>query len=301
MELLRVSPYTTTNVEFEVPSGYTDETFTINIIDMADLSLTSSTTVSSEGETITVSLSARYDSDYDIVIMDSQEDILFTELYEIRRPYTDPTALGETATEIAESTKYEEISRAVIDSIIPQGFYYKKQTIEISGMGADYLPLWINAKKILKVYENNVLVYDAADPDSYTRAFEIIKDKTAIVETYADRINRAEAKPLYMPTASSDSIDTKIGYRGFPETYDYRIVLETGYTRVPSDIKRAVELLIEDISCGKLDYYKRYMASYATDQFKIGFDSRVFEGTGNIIVDKILSKYAKSIIRPGVL
>jgi len=151
------------------------------------------------------------------------------------------------------------------------------------------------------LYENNVLVYDADSPELYTRAFEIIKDKTAIVETYTDRINRAEGKPLYMPTASSDLLDTKIGYRGFPETYDYRIILEVGYPRVPSDIKKATDLLVDDIECGKLDYYKRYMASYSTDQFKIGFDSRVFEGTGNIIVDKILSKYAKSIRSVGVL
>jgi hypothetical protein len=301
MELLRVSPYTTTTVDVEVPSGYDDEAFTINIIDMADLSLTTSTTTASTGDTISVSLSARYDSDYDVVIMDSQDDIVHTELYEVRRAYTDPNSLGETATEISKFVKYEEMSRAVIDSIIPQGFYYKKQTLEISGMGSDYLPLWVDAKKILKVYENNVLVYDVSDPDSYTRSFEITKDKTAIVESYEDRINRAEGKPLYMPTASSDLLDTKLAYRGFPENYDYRIVIEAGHVRVPSDIKRATELLIEDIDCGKLDYYKRYMASYSTDQFKIGFDSRVFEGTGNIIVDKILSKYAKSIVRPGVL
>jgi len=301
MEILRVSPYTTTSIGVEVPSDYEDETFTINIIDMADLSLSTSTIVASEGETITVSLPARYDSDYDVVIMDSEDDIIHTELYEVRRPYTSPESLGTTATEIDKFTKYEELSRAIIDSVIPSGFYYKKQTLEISGMGSDYLPLWIDAKKILKVYENNVLVYDAAEPDLYTRSFEIIKDKTAIVESYEDRINRAEGKPLYMPTASSDLLDTKLAYRGFPDTYDYRIVLEVGHVRVPSDIRRAVELLIDDIDCGKLDYYKRYMASYSTDQFKIGFDSRVFEGTGNIIVDKILSKYAKSIVRPGVL
>lgn len=301
MEILRVSPYTTTTIAVDVPSGYEDETFTINIIDMADLSLTTSTTVASEGDEISVTLSAHYDSDYDVVIMDSQDDIIHTELYEIRRPYTDPEALGTTATEITKFTGYEEMARAVIDSVIPQGFYYKKQTIEVSGNGADYLPLWINAKKILKVYENNVLVYDADDAESFTRSFEILKDKTAIVESYADRINRAEGKPLYMPTASSDLLDTKIGYRGFPETYDYRIVLEAGYPRVPSDIKKATDLLVDDIDCGRLDYYKRYMASYSTDQFKIGFDSKMFEGTGNIIVDKILSKYAKSIVRPGVL
>jgi hypothetical protein len=90
-------------------------------------------------------------------------------------------------------------------------------------------------------------------------------------------------------------------YRGFGITWDYRITVEHGYTTVPSDIVRATEMLIHDIECGKLDYYKRFISSYNTDQFRIQFDKGLFEGTGNIIVDKILSKYAKSITKIGVL
>ena len=60
-------------------------------------------------------------------------------------------------------------------------------------------------------------------------------------------------------------------------------------------------MLIEDIKCGKLDYYKRYITSYNTDLFKIQFDKSMFDGTGNYIVDKILEKYEFNITRPGVL
>jgi len=60
-------------------------------------------------------------------------------------------------------------------------------------------------------------------------------------------------------------------------------------------------MLIEDIKCGKMDYYKRYVKSFSTDQYKIEYDKRLIEGTGNILVDKILSRYKETIIRPGVL
>jgi hypothetical protein len=60
-------------------------------------------------------------------------------------------------------------------------------------------------------------------------------------------------------------------------------------------------MLIYDIKCGKLDYYKRYVKNYSTDQFKIQYDERLIDGTGNILVDKILDKYKETIIRPGVL
>ena len=70
---------------------------------------------------------------------------------------------------------------------------------------------------------------------------------------------------------------------------------------MPNDITDATKMLIEDIKCGKLDYYKRYVNKYSTDQFKIEYDKKMIEGTGNILVDKILDKYVETIIRPGVL
>ena len=148
-------------------------------------------------------------------------------------------------------------------------------------------------KKILSVYENNKLVED--------RQFEVTPDKTAIVEKSTDNINRAESAPLVLPAASSDSLDPQFVYRGFGKTWDYVITVEYGYPTIPSDIVRATEMLVHDLECGKLDYYKRFISSYNTDQYRIQFDKGLFEGTGNIIVDKILSKYAKSITKIGVL
>jgi hypothetical protein len=79
-------------------------------------------------------------------------------------------------------------------------------------------------------------------------------------------------------------------------------ILETGYKVVPLDIKEATLMLIDDIRCGKLDYYKRYVTSYNTDQFKLQFHKTILDGTGNLLVDKILSKYiADSRVKIGVL
>jgi hypothetical protein len=240
-------------------------------------------------------LPSEYDGSY-IVNVDSTDNYI-----DVVRPYVDPTTKGETATEIADYTKHETIARSIIDSVIIEGFYYKKKMIETTGLGADYIPLWINAKKVLKLYENNVLLFDAADPESYNTSYTITQDNTAIVEVYAGNINRLESARLIMPTSGSDIIDIKYVYRGFPRTFDYTVLLAVGYPNVPTDIVRAAELLIDDIACGKLDYVERYMKSYQTDQFKVGFDNRVFEGTGNFVVDKILSNYAKSITKLGVL
>jgi hypothetical protein len=298
MEILRVSPYAEVPVNFVIPSGVTDADITVTITDMADLSISTSTfTESSSGETLEISLPGKYDSSYRVEIVKdlgtSDEQILQDETYEIVRPYIDPSTKATTASDIAAYALNEEIARAIIDSIIPEGFYYKKKVLHFTGTGADYLPIWDDVKKVLAVYENNKLVED--------RQYEVSSDKTAIIEKSSDNINRAESSPLVLPAAASDSLDPQFVYRGFGKTWDYLITVEYGYTTVPSDIVRATEMLVHDLECGKLDYYKRFISSYNTDQYRIQFDKGLFEGTGNIIVDKILSKYAKSITKLGVL
>ena len=303
MELLRLSPYTSVGFTYTIPASYTtNEVITATITDLADLSSTTQTVTDNAAYVWTITLPAKYDSDYRVVITDASGDVIHDDTYQIRRPYLDPNTLADTASDIAAKTVNEELARAIVDSVIPQGFYYKKTTFETTGLGADYLPLWVDAKKILQVYENNVLVYDASNPAVYVRNFEITKDKTAITQTYTGELNRSESADLILPAGSTDYLDLNFGiWGGFPRTYDYRVVVESGYTAVPSDISRAVSLLITDIECGQLDYYKRYVTAYNTDQFKLQFDKQSFEGTGNILVDKILSKYAKSITRLGVL
>lgn len=298
MEILRVSPYAEVPVNFIIPAGIESADITVTITDMADLSvLTLTFSDSSSEEVIEISLPGKYDSSYRVEIVSdigtSDELILQDETYEIVRPYVDPSKKASTLSDITAYAANEEIARAIIDSIVADGFYYKKKVLNFTGTGSDYLPIWDDVKKVLSVYENNKLVQD--------RQYEVTSDKTAIVEKSTDNINRAESAPLVLPAASSDSLDPQFIYRGFGKTWDYRITVEHGYTAVPSDIVRATEILVHDLECGKLDYYKRFISSYNTDQYRIQFDKGLFEGTGNIIVDKILSKYRKSITSIGVL
>jgi hypothetical protein len=298
MEILRVSPYSDITVGFVVPAGVTSSDITVNVTDMADLSVSTSTLTNiSSGQTIQTILSGKYDSSYRVEIiadLGTEEELeLQDETYEVVRPYVDPNTKATTASDVLEYATNEEIARAVIDSVIPEGFYYKKKVLHFTGTGSDYLPIWDDVKKVLTVYENNKLVED--------RQYEVSSDKTAIIEKSSDNINRAESSPLVLPAAASDYLDPQFVYRGFGKTWDYLVTVEYGYTTVPSDIIRATEMLVHDLECGKLDYYKRFISSYNTDQYRIQFDKGLFEGTGNIIVDKILSKYAKSITKIGVL
>jgi hypothetical protein len=323
MQILRLPPYPI-SITYTVPDPLTSYVFVIEDVENQDT--TQEAILSTSQSKVTFELPAnfsKYDKSYSLAIYEEiSEGVLADEAVvednlEIMRPYVDPTKLGTTATEIAQYTEYEGIARTIIDNITG-GFYNTRTYLETVGQGTDYIPLWERTNKILKVYENAELVYDVDHQDGPALGewnYLITKDKSAITKdpvTYTDAINRAERKKSGMFVAPSDSfalfdtedsgnIYTISGGVAFNEGYDYIFQLETGYKVVPYDIQDATKMLIEDIKCGKLDYYKRYVTSYNTDQFKIQFDKSILDGTGNILVDKILSKYVKSITKLGVL
>ena len=307
MEILRVPPYETIAVNFVVPAGYNNVDIYARVTDMADLSVEDLEFLdSSTGDDIEIFLPGRYDNNYRVEIfkiVSGAEVLIHEEFYELIRPYVDPNTLGTTASEIAEYKILELVARSMIDTFCPEGFYNKKITVVGTGNGSDYLSLWEKVYRVFKVYENNVLVYDRSNPDLSEYQYAITPDKTAIQRIRADvlELNRYESTAQHLPVASGD-----LGYYGyegisFPSGYDYTFVVDHGYLNVPEDVEYATKLLIEDLKCGKLDYYKRYVTSYNTDQFRIQFDKAMLGGTGNFLVDKILDKYVKTIVKPGII
>ncbi len=307
MEILRVPPYETIAVNFVVPAGYTNVDIYARVTDMADLSVQEIEFLSSDtGDDLEISLPGRYDNNYRVElfkIVSGAEVLVHEEYYELIRPYVDPNTLGTTASEIVEYKILELVARSMIDTFCPEGFYNKKITVVGTGNGSDYFSLWEKVYRVFKVYENNVLVYDRSNPDLGDYQYTITPDKTAIQRVRADvlELNRYESTAQKLPVASGD-----LGYYGyegisFPSGYDYTFVVDHGYLNVPEDVEYAAKLLIEDLKCGKLDYYKRYVTAYNTDQFRIQFDKAMLGGTGNFLVDKILNKYVKTIVKPGII
>jgi hypothetical protein len=324
MKILRIPPYPL-SVSYTVPEASTE--YILVIDDLLEQTESEIVIESDSNYVLTYELTGeyvKYDKSYPVTIYEtvlvdgepSRGEIVLEDNLDIVRPYVDPKTLGKTPTEIAEYTEYEDLARTIIDSVV-EGFYYKKTYLEVVGQGTDYIPLWDKTHKLLMIYENAELVYDSSQDPKAIGDFNylITKDKTAITKDLlenTDSINRSERKPARIPLAYSDSIsmfDTEDSGNvqtvspgvGFPEGMDYIFLLETGYKVVPYDIQDATKMLINDIKCGKLDYYKRYVKDYSTEQFKISYDKRIFDGTGNILVDKILDKYIVNIVKPWVL
>lgn len=310
MEILRVPPYPITTT-WDVPLA--NHTYLIYVEDVVDHSV-EQTTVTSTAEAQVLYILPRakvqFDRDFAFKIYDTDlfGEIVVESNLTVYRPYVDPNMLGQTASEVAEYKKLEIIARSIIDAYLGndsatgEGFYNHKLVLQTVGQGTDYIPVWHNPKKILKVYENNVLVYDADDTETtWPYRFAITPDNSGIMRVEAGLYNRMEKVPPRMPVAVGD-----LGFYGrvgvaFPSGFDYTFILDVGYKAVPPDVELAATMLIEDLKCGNNQYFKRFVTQYSTDQFDIKFAPEFLRGTGNMIVDKILDGYKGNVIKPGVI
>lgn len=302
MEILRVPPYPITTT-WNLPDANYD--YVLYVEDLVDHSYEESEITSDANGVVTYELpvsKVQFDRQFLIRFYDNEkEHVIYESNLDIIRPYTNPADLGTTATEIAEFKKWELIARSLIDTYTGIGFYNHKSILQVIGNGLDYMPVWRDANRVLKVYQNNVLIFDIDTPTENAFEYKVTLDNSAIVKVFTGQTDIISTTQPNLPISRGDYIYDSRNYGTFTKGSDYLFVLDEGYRAIPADIQYATEMLIDDLKCGKLDYYKRYVTGYNTDQFRIQFDKKSLEGTGNVIVDKILDKYMKSITKVGVL
>ncbi len=374
MEILRVPPYPITTT-WTLPDS--DYDYIVYVEDLVDNSFETSTVTSDENGKLTYVLpleKVQFDRSFLIRFYDAEfEHIIYESNLDIVRPYADPSSLGTTASEVADYKMWEMVARSLIDTYTGIGFYNHKSILQVQGNGLDYLPVWRDANRVLKVYENNAMIYNGEDVaiaitdftttgtdtvietasahgyavgDSITLAgftdttynstysvievvsttefriatlteptlngaetakrtwaytFKVTLDNSAIVKEFTGYTNVITTNYPKLPIARGDYAYDDRNYGTFVNGADYLFVLDEGFRAIPADVEKATIMLIDDLKCGRLDYYQKYVTNYNTDQYRIQFDKKMLEGTGNLIVDKILDKYMKSITKVGVL
>ena len=311
MEVLRIPPFPITT-EWDVPAENTE--YDIYVEDLVDHSF-EITSQTSSGESVIEYVLPRekvqFDREFLFRIIDKVTgEIVVDSNLTVYRPYIDPNKLAATEAEVEKYQELEIVARKIIDAYIDHGFYNHKLVIQRVGQGTDYFPIWHEVSKVLKVYENDLLVYDIEDTETHwEHVYKPMLDNSAIYRYPAIigdnqfEYNRLEYNPTRLPTAIGD-----LGFYGrsgqgvaFPRGYDYTFVLDAGYKSVPPEIEIATKYLINDIDCGNNAYWNRFTTQYKTDQFDIKFAPEFFGGTGNLTVDKILDNYKSASIKPGVM
>lgn len=186
-----------------------------------------------------------------------------------------------------QAIEYESIVRKLIHSIVGFDFSFVHKDIHVTGNGTDFV---VTDDRILRVYsvsENNVVIWTDGEDFSYTPWVNL----RGIVREGIPEQNRIEHVISWY-----NRLDRPL----FKSGWDYIFEVDAGWPVIPQDIQDAALLLINDIVCGNNRYYNKYISS-VKGPININYFPQVISGTGNLLVDNILSKYVLESIRAKVI
>ena len=290
MEALRINGQTP-SVTFTglLPSSEYTLTYT-DLSTQEEYTSTQQSNASGEVSFVLNSYYDNYDGVLDATLFNYLDEVENVAGIEVVRPYTNITTLATELDKTYNQAKdTERTARFIIDSESAKTFGFVRKEKEFIGNGSDYLVIDEKIHKLYKVYENGNLLYDSTQENNLV-TYTISKDKTSIIPVYIEA-NKTEYPQVWRDRYLS---------RAFADGYDYVVEADFGYKVIPQDIQEATKLLCSDISSGNMQYINNYIESFDNADFKIKFAKNFANGTGNLIVDKILSKY-KNSIKIGVL
>lgn len=185
------------------------------------------------------------------------------EYHKVVTPYVDLNYLYEL-NENDDDIRWAEIfSRKQIDKYTAQSFGLHKDWVKSPGNGSKYLILPERIVTISHVYENDI---------------EIWGD---VQNGYDIGITRS----AFALEAGGDTFST------FKQDASYEVWGEFGYKHVPEDVSDCARMLVDDYLCRDRSWKEKYVKKLSNGDWSVEFDGRVFSGTGNSIVDAILSDY----------
>lgn len=245
----------------------------------------------------------------------------FTEVasYEAVSPYLTKQELkaifnGTPATD-DEMWNVESAVRHIINAHTGQKFDFdqnKTLTVEGHGDGALRLPERLVVLRGLGTLTSNL----------DTRAAIITGDGWYLKKAWANELSPKTSSGLYWGDYNSGPFDNNIysdpdgdgdlpivgplgsrpggvitapGTSGratpWKDDYPFEITGDWGYKSVPAPVKEAAKLLVNDYACKEIAYRDRYLESIKASDWRLQYNSRAWESTGNVRADQLLSEF----------
>lgn len=213
-----------------------------------------------------------------------------TEYIALVRPYASPERIKELAdidTAIVSDDdlkKLERRARLSINSFVGFDFYKKKMYMEVYGNNTDVLTTHDNVLRVDYLYEDDLLIYDRYEEDNvigYPITITASKNRIKIFNT------TEKSKEIY--ESPKFSIFDPGGI--FKKDYVYKIEGLFGWEYVPADVEEATALLVDYYLCNDFHVRNKNIAELTNDSYTFKYSANGFTGTGNILVDNLLSNY----------
>lgn len=269
--------------------------YNISMIDQNSLKVTTSTGTSNGSGVLTITLPidyTKYDGWFALEISQGS-NVVYLDTVTATRPYVEASKIVSYVLPKVITTdqaiEYERIARYLINSIIGFSFEFVRKDVHLVGNGTDFLPTDERITKIFSVKENNETIW--VEGEDYP--FGPFVGLHSVARSYGDETaNRLEYKIVW---------NNRGGYPDFVENSDYVLDAEIGWQVVPQDIQEATLMLVNDIVCGTNRYTNKYIDAFGSGAGRIDYFREAIRGTGNLIVDNILSKYILESVRAKVL
>jgi hypothetical protein len=223
------------------------------------------------------------------IVKNYLDETVINDSISIVRPYCNLSDVADRLDiTLNQAIDLERKARIIIDSET-HGFKFVRKEKEYQGNNSDHLVVDERIYKLYKLYENKELIYDV-DSNTNDSEYEISKDGSSVIldVTPTNRVDYSKVwRDRYLDA-------------DFADGYDYLVDADFGWKTIPEDVKYATEVLMQDIKTDSFRYINKYITAFDNEDFKVKFADTFTKGTGNLVVDKILSKY-KNYIRAGVL
>lgn len=180
--------------------------------------------------------------------------------------------------------KLERRARLSINSHVGFDFYKKRISMEVYGNDTDVLTVHDNVLRVDYIYEDDLLIYDRYEEDNpigYPITVAASKNRIKIYNT-AEKNKEIYESPKF-------SIFEQGGV--FKKDYVYKVEGLFGWEYVPADVEEATALLVDYYICNDFHIRNKNIAELTNDAYTLKYGPDAFYGTGNILVDNLLSNY----------
>lgn len=211
---------------------------------------------------------------------------LYADIDEIR----DALGADEERFTDAQLATAERRIRGVINKYTNQDFGRQEGTKKIVGTGESQLRLTDRLAVLTNISGPNVLV-------NYSQDNQLaVIDNGSFYDVRGDGYFIGVATSIYGSYAYTNPIrdpDSTWDSGGFIENASYFVTGVWGWESVPSDVKEAALILIEDALCPDSEYRDRYVGNYKAADWRVEYSDRAFRGTGSVMADQLLDSYRR--------
>jgi hypothetical protein len=183
----------------------------------------------------------------------------------------------------AEVIRAERRIRGIIDNYAGQSFGRFVGKRQVIGAGDSQLKLPERLVSITNLSGSNVL-QGVSIPDFYS----------VRGDGYYVGISNPTPEGDYVFENVIRDPDSMWNRGGFRDNVVYTVEGVWGYDEVPTEVKEAALILIEETLCPQAVYRDRYLKAISGDGWRYEFTPSAYSGTGSVIADQLLEQFRRT-------